>query len=304
MFYTIMTGAAVRSAHNEALLEAHHNIGERRRDVIPLMNSLGKDAAFAVRFGRSIASVAGDGQLSAGGLGGATEVGVSAPLQHPLPGAVPGAKRVKGLTIPYGVCLIVGAGGSGKTPLAHALAAHDREEYGAVRIGEPLAGYSTGDQAASTALVDAMYHHDSVVVDSIKDLLAGGGAAMRSGISRDSLVVLSEWSTIACNVGCTLYVPVNPSTGDDEVLELLGEAARSNATSTIIHKGSRNWEYFGRTGEGLDRVRADLRFESTDIEVVGDSVATSSVARTTTAIVSSLQPFSSVIRRSMISNED
>lgn len=176
----------------------------------------------------------------------------------PPAGAVPLNKRVGDLAIHCGVVLIVAGGGAGKTPLAHALAASGVESYSVARVGEPLAGYTRNSRGAARALARAMYSCHDVVLDSIKDLLSAGGAAMKSGLSRDALVTVSGWASLACELGRTIYVPVNPSTPDPAVLELLGEIARSNATMTIVAKGNNEWSYASRTGEGLERVAGVL----------------------------------------------
>lgn len=178
-------------------------------------------------------------------------------LSADMEGAAPLNKIVNGISIPCGVCLIVGGGGVGKTPLAWSLAAHSDKhdhQFEVVRVGEPLAGYTSEDKQAALELLEALDSYSDVVVDSIKDLLSSArGAALRSGLSRGALSVLSAWSSVACATGSTIYVPVNPSTDEPDVVEILAEAARSNATSTIVSRGSDQWEYFIRSGEGLPR---------------------------------------------------
>jgi len=194
-------------------------------------------------------------------------------------GSVPLNKTVSNVAIPCGVCLIVGGGGVGKTPLAWGLASAGRTEddaFAVCRIGEPIAGYISNDKDAAARILLSMYHSSDVVVDSIKDLLSSSkGAAMKSGLSRDALSVMSAWSELACAMGTTLYVPVNPSVPDDEVLELLAEAARSNATCTIMAKDTDTWEFFSRTGEGMPRSRGTFSTTYTStgwIEIRSSSV--------------------------------
>jgi len=150
--------------------------------------------------------------------------------------------------------LIVAGGGAGKTPMAHALAGAGGVEYEVVRYGEPLAGYISDERIGAITLANALFHHADVVVDSVKDLLAlAGGGAMKAGISRGALPTLSRWGAIAAQLGATIYVPINPSSADDEVVELLVEAAKSNATCTIYADGENSWRYLSRRGEGLRR---------------------------------------------------
>jgi len=50
-----------------------------------------------------------------------------------------------------------------------------------------------------------------------------------------------------------LYIPLNPSSADQEVVDLLVEAAQSNATMTISVVSDGVWKYSSRRGEGLKR---------------------------------------------------
>lgn len=186
------------------------------------------------------------------------------------PGSAPANKKIGKIIVPCGVCLIIGGGGTGKTPLAHALAAHGVQSYGVVRVGEPLAGYCSDPFETAYMLGCALIQHSDVVLDSIKDLLSGGGAAMKSGISRDALVSISSWATMAAEAGSTIYVPLNPSTDDVEVIKILVEAAKSNATMTVFSNGGASWRYEARTGEGQPRSHGSLAlsFDRSGVPVV------------------------------------
>lgn len=273
--------------HRRNLLVASTTPGLRRTEVESVLSSLDSDApALCVTFDKAHAVVTSGGspyeKLDNKGLDDeivdandeTTLIRVAdskifkkgyihSSLTSDLPGAVFANKKINDWTVGCGVCLIVAGGGAGKTPLAHALAGHSNDpdhEYGVVRIGEPLAGYTGNFADAAAALAEAMIHTSDIVLDSIKDLIsAAEGAAMKSGISRGALTALSTWSTLACEMGCTIYVPVNPSTDDPEVSRLLVEVAKSNATTTITHEGGDRWMYYGRTGEGLIRVQGNLQ---------------------------------------------
>lgn len=179
--------------------------------------------------------------------------GVHPSARSALPGSAPGNKQIGRMLIPAGVCAIVAGGGKGKTPLSHSLASAGVSTYSVVRVGEPLAGYASSHEAIAYSLAIAILDSADVVFDSIKDLLSGGGAAMKSGLSREALTSLSGWASTACDAGCTIYIPVNPSTPDPEVVGLLVEAGKSNATMLVTPIQGANWEYFNRKGEGLPR---------------------------------------------------
>lgn len=172
-------------------------------------------------------------------------------------GSLPSNFKVGGLDIRAGVCAIVGGGGVGKTPLAHALAAY-ADEYAVVRFSEPFAGYTTSQRECAFQLADALRQHRAVVFDSVKDILAGGGSAMKSGLSRDALTTLSSWSIAAANCGATLFVPVNPSTSDPDTIEILIEALRSNVSAVLYSTSPGSWEYSCRTREGGNRTTGTM----------------------------------------------
>lgn len=289
-----ITSANEYSQHRRLLMQAASPamVGQRRKQVESVFASIMDDPAFCVHYDRSKAVITGLGveyepEPEDGGVmlgDGETESFkvdldtsrfyrrgfLDSRLKTNLPGAAYANKTVFGWTIPYGVLLIIAGGGKGKTPIAHALAgAHltdPEHRYAVVRIGEPLSDYSSSTAEAAIALGSAMASASDIVLDSIKDLLSGGeGAAMKSGLSRGALTSISGWSSLASNLGCTIYVPVNPSSDDEDVKKLLIEVAKSNATATLFQTSGSTWEYSSRTGEGLERLSGSLQVEySTD----------------------------------------
>lgn len=299
---------AERERRKHELEVAFNDVGGHRALVEELLRNDDtlpeNDVVVTVRFASAVASLTKHGK-PAEARSGENAFSVNDALRHSVPGAVPGNKKLGDLIIPCGVCLIVGPGGVGKTPLAHALAAHGVDDhYGVVRIGEPLAGYTSNDRSAAEGIAQALLRESNVVVDSIKDLLASGSNAMKSGITRQSLVTLSDWSTTACDLGSTLYIPVNPSSVSDEVMDLLAEAARSNATATLIHEAGSRWAYYGRTGEGMPRVRATIHLTENGGVAAEGEVKPISEARATVAIVGSLDQYKGAIYRAIVQDQD
>lgn len=241
------------------MLASYNDVGSRRKKVVEDMSSLDeKEVAVVVDYDGAKAAVTVKGEVVEYNK---TSRDVVHPSLRAEQGSAPGNKHVGEIIIPCGVCAIVGAGNTGKSPLAHALASHGVDTYAAVRIGEPLAGYASSKMESAEDLGRALVLSDNIVLDSIKDVLSSGsGAAMKSGLNRDALTAISTWSAQACDMGATVYVPINPSTPEIAVVALIAEAAKSNATSCLLHVGGEEWVYFGRTGEGLERVEGSLTF--------------------------------------------
>jgi len=217
-------------------------------------------------------------------------------------GAAPTNKMIGDMRMACGLTIILGAGSVGKTPLAHALAGFGDTEYEIVRYGEPLAGYEHDMEIAAGQMAVAMMQSPDVVLDSVKDVMAmASGAAMKSGIVRAVLPMFTQWSTIAADMGCTLYVPVNPSSSDKDVIELMEEAAKSNSTTMIMAMGQNQWKYLTRGGEGLERQMGDFStsFSSDGVMVInGQRGASARVGPTVTGTISD-EMISATIRRSL-----
>lgn len=219
----------------------------------------------------------------------------------PLPrGAVPANKRIGSVLFPCGTNAIVGGSGKGKTPLAHALASAGGVSYAIVPVGEPMAGYISDDAYTAHLLCVAMLTSTDIVLDSIKDLLSSGGSLMKSGLSRDALLSISSWATAACEAGCTIHIPINPSQDDAEVMRLLTGAVQSNSTVTMEHKSGPEWGFQARTGEGLPRINGVITLDKDRLHVKTDR--TSEEARSFAPLSANASPelLTAASRRSMI----
>lgn len=171
-------------------------------------------------------------------------------------GAVHAAYALQNIVAPAGLIPVLAGAGAGKTPLTHALAGDGDRPYGFVPYGEPLSGYAVNFASIAGALCGALATHDAVVLDSLKDLLTvAPGGAMKSGLSRGVFPIFTQLAVLAADAGSSLYVPINPSTDDDEVVRILAEAISSNATGIIANDPASPtvWKYIFRQGEGLAR---------------------------------------------------
>lgn len=190
-------------------------------------------------------------------------------LRLPVKGSVPAARIVGAydFVLASGVHLLIGKGASGKSYLAHQLGGMDGSgaqtgTYGLLRVGEPLSGYDHEPATNAVNLLSAMFAFDVVVLDSVKDLLSMGGAAMKSGISRSAVATFSPWSSMACDLSVCVIAIVNISTPDAEAVDAITEAARSNATGVIVHSNGSSWKYFVRRGESLFRRSGSIHIET------------------------------------------
>lgn len=182
-------------------------------------------------------------------------------------GALPVTKVVNGMPIPASVILVTGRGNVGKTPFAHALASivceGDQDGFGLLRYGEPFAGYLKTERQAGHELAYLVATHRAVVIDSIKDLLTDmSGQAMESGLARRSISMLSRMAMVASEIGCSIVIPLNPSSSKETIGDLIAEIARSNVGMAAIN-GSGKWQLISREGEGRLRIEgnADLSFK-------------------------------------------
>lgn len=293
--------AADFSERVSKLLGVSKGVGARRAAVRDQIRELPNgEIVLAVKYDNALTAINSEGEEVVVEKGERIEHIVHPSLRAEI-GSAPGNKTVAGVVIPCGMCVIVGPGSSGKTPLAHALAASGDTNYAMVRTGEPLAGYASSAKEVSHDLAVAMLKYGDVVLDSIKDVLSSGsGAAMKSGINRDALTAISTWSAQACDLGTTIYVPLNPATPQEDVAMMMAEAAKSNATSCLIHKGGTKWEYFARTGEGLPRTHCVFDFgKNGEITVDGQSSPGSSEdeGRIATLIIDQSVQFNTTLSR-------
>lgn len=177
-------------------------------------------------------------------------------------GAVHAAFMLGDEVSPAGFNAVLGPANAGKTPLCHAIAGYAGREYAFVAYGEPLSGYGTSWGSIAGALCQAIAEHDAVVLDSLKDLLTvAKGGAMKSGLSRGVFPIFTQLAVVAADAGCSLFVPINPSTQDEDVVDMLVEAIGSNATGIIAQSDADTsaWTYIFRTGEGLPRRSGQIK---------------------------------------------
>lgn len=284
------------------LKEAFNSVGARRVEVEKALSGMSDDeVALVVSYDGARVAVNKDGDEILMEKGTAYKA-VNDVLKG-LQGSAPGNVRIGEVIVPAGVCAIVGAGNTGKSPLSHALASSGKEEYAVVRVGEPLSGYASSKYESALDLARAMLKSPCVVVDSIKDVLSSGsGAAMKSGLNRDALTAVSTWSAQACDLGTTLFIPINPSTPEPGVVAMIAEAAKSNATSCLLYAGGTSWEFFARTGEGMERVHAFLTFTKDGkliMDVDRDSSPEKDEARIRELVVKQVSDFDATISRLM-----
>lgn len=211
-----------------------------------------------------------------------------------------------GVRIPAGVLLIIGGASKSKTPMAHLLASSNCEEYAVVPFGEPLSGYQISAEEAGEALARALAAESDILVDSVKDLLASAkGGAMKAGVARGAFPMLSSLSTLAADVGATIYAPINPSSEDDELMKAIESAAASNVISVVVATPS-GWACSMRRGEGLIRDTFMVQTAFADdllLHFAGDTSSAGTNGKDvkmSTVVPMDDRAFNAVIRRSFI----
>lgn len=211
-----------------------------------------------------------------------------------------------GVRIPAGVLLIIGGASKSKTPMAHLLASSSCEEYAMVPFGEPLSGYQISAEEAGEALARALAAESDILVDSVKDLLASAkGGAMKAGVARGAFPMLSSLSTLAADVGATIYAPINPSSEDDELMKAIESAAASNVISVVVATPA-GWACSMRRGEGLMRDTFMVQTAFADdllLHFSGDTSNTNASGKDvkmSTVVPMDDRAFNAVIRRSFV----
>lgn len=262
--------------------------GRRRSEALAIMKEIGDKPAFVVSYGRASVTITGnggvyspkkkkkgeeeeevepEGEIEADESEAASlRFSIHPSLNKVVAGAAPLNKSFvhmgQNIDVPCGVCVLVGPSGVGKTPLAHLLAQQGVDSYAVVRAGEPFTGYDTAQGAIAEQIGLAACNAENVVIDSIKDLLAASGNAMKGGISRSALVDLSAWAILGATIGVTFYVPLNPSSTDEELMKMMISVAQSNTSMTFSHKGGETWDYQARGGEGQPRRSGSFNFSA------------------------------------------
>lgn len=257
--------------------------GRRRTEALKIMKEIGDKPAFVVSYGRASVTITGNGEVykpketsvettAAGDIepndveAATLRFHIHPRLNRIVAGASPLNKSFNHLgqviDVPCGVCVLVGPSGVGKTPLAHLLAQQGVDSYAVVRAGEPFTGYDTAQGAIAEQIGLAACNAENVVIDSIKDLLAASGNTMKGGISRNALVDLSAWAILGATIGVTFYVPLNPSSTDEELMKMMVSIAQSNTSMTFSHKGGELWDYQARGGEGEPRKSGTFNFSA------------------------------------------
>lgn len=266
MSFQLMKSGDDYNVRRLALIAASEIPGAHRKVALAALKKIGSDPAFTVPYGKAKTTFSGNGDVLPMEKDEEFENAASSRFyvapslsRSVIPGASPLNKIVDGMRIPYGVCAIVGGTGVGKTPLAHHLASAGNVDYAVVRAGEPFVGYDVAHSIISRNIGDASIAASDVVVDSVKDLLSGGKALMKGGISREAMLELSAWSILGATLGCTYYVPINPSDEDEAVVRMMVSSAMSSS-SMVLFADLNEWKYTSRTGEGLERSEGSFVF--------------------------------------------
>lgn len=178
-------------------------------------------------------------------------------------GSLPVNAYINGFPVPAGVVVVSGQGNKTKTPAAIVMAdiicRDDEKGFGMLRYGETFCRYNKSFTRAAVELGELMANHRAVVFDSVKDLMTSlGGSAAEQGIARAVLTYLSELSMTAAELGCTVLVPVNPTSSKDSVVEFITEIARSNTAMVIAASDDKSWPILARTGEGKMRANGTI----------------------------------------------
>ena len=256
-------------------LEEGNTVHQRKLELLPVFKATYRNTTVArIEFGNYVVGVDAGGEvtdirtvskfladLNEGKPLSETFLGVNHLFSEMLglpAGCAPVVRRWSiGEIAPSGLTLVLGGADLAKTPAVHLLGYDDSNPNGGLyrdlRYGEPMSGSCLSELDVAVQFAHALLHYDSIVLDSIKDLLAEArGGAMASGVARGALPIFSSMSTIGCDLGVAIYSPINPSVEDDKVMKAMTVAVKSNVCSLVVPDEG-NLVFSCRVGEGLRR---------------------------------------------------
>lgn len=162
------------------------------------------------------------------------------------------------LPLVKGLVAIVGGHGSGKTPflrdtLFPALP-ESQAEY--ITFGEPWYNYGTRGSRAAENVMRHMISGDKVIlIDSLKNVMdRTSGPLAKEGINRPFFTMLSDWSSVAMRMNCTIVVVVNLLSDTPAVLAENLNRLNSSTNMVILAEGGGSFSYKIRDHEAAKRI--------------------------------------------------
>lgn len=162
------------------------------------------------------------------------------------------------LPLVKGVVAIVGGHGSGKTPfmrdtLYPAIPA-EQAEY--LTFGEPWHNYgSRGCKLAEQVLSALAAGNKTILIDSLKNVMdRTSGPLAKEGINRPFFSMLSDWSSTAMRMNCTIVVVVNLLSDTPAVIAENLNRLNSSTNMVILAEGGGQFSYKVRDHDESRRI--------------------------------------------------
>lgn len=175
-------------------------------------------------------------------------------------------KEMPKLTLPSGVCVVLGGSNRGKSSFLADLYLCNRGKVGYISFGEPdmIAISETKELANCLNLLFFDEKKDVVIVDSARSFLYGpSNSTGQGGVNNELFVMLSKISAELAKVNKILVISVNPMTSRAEAIDSISQALEGSVSSLInlgFEGGSRILPFFADMTSRLFNQRQHFSF--------------------------------------------
>lgn len=167
-------------------------------------------------------------------------------------------KDLGNLPLVKGVVAIVGGHGAGKTPFLRdtLYAALEDSQSELIEWGEPIFPFGTrGAVLCEKVLSLVTGGNKTILIDSLKNVMdRTSGPLAKEGINRPFFTMLSDWSSTAMKMNCTIVVVVNLLSDTPAVIaDSLGRL-NSSTNMVILAEGNGQFSYKVRDHAAASRI--------------------------------------------------
>lgn len=165
-------------------------------------------------------------------------------------GQIGDVATIDGIPAAHGINVIYGLADTGKTPILEYVA--NTLKATLIRAGEPFPGYLRSTAELAGAMIGAVT--PAICIDSLKNVTGRlSGNATRGGLSREFFASLSDLSSFFAERQQAVFIVVNISSQQKEVVDETVQALESNSIGLWHVTSSGKIEWLVRTHAGRRR---------------------------------------------------